>query len=193
MHDSLCQHLAGVGFLSKVLEKKLTSGQPVEVAATTEIVDLIDQAITLTRGFARGLNPVRLEAGGLIRALSELAANTEKFFGITCRLEYDRSTAIDDDVTATHLYRIVQEALNNAIKHGKADTILISLRGDGKAAVLSVEDNGLGFNNKRIQGKGMGLNIMNYRASMVGAALDIRNGKDGGTQVVCSFQTKTSN
>ena len=193
LHDSLCQHLAGVGFLSKVLENKIISGLPVEAVAATEIVHLIDQAITLTRGFARGLNPVRLEAGGLIRALSELAANTEKFFGITCRLEYDRSIAIDDDVTATHLYRIVQEALNNAIKHGKADTILISLQGDGKAAVLSVEDNGLGFNNKRIQGKGMGLNIMNYRASMVGAALDIRNGKDGGTQVVCSFQTKTSN
>jgi two-component system, LuxR family, sensor kinase FixL len=193
LHDGLCQHLAGVGFLSKVLEKKIISGLPVEAASATEIVDLIDQAITLTRGFARGLNPVRLEVGGLMLALSELAAKTEKFFGITCRLEYDRSIAIDDDVTATHLYMIVQEALNNAIKHGKADTILLSLQGDGKSRVLSVEDNGLGFSNKHIQGKGMGLNIMNYRASMVGAVLDIRAGKHGGTQVVCSFQTKSSN
>jgi signal transduction histidine kinase len=193
LHDSLCQHLAGVGFLSKVLEKKLSSGVPIEAAAATEIVGLIDQAITLTRGFARGLNPVRLEAGGLLLALSELATNTEKFFGITCRLEYDRSIAIDDDVTATHLYRIVQEALNNAIKHGKADTIVISLQTDGKSGILSVEDSGLGFSNTRIQGKGMGLNIMHYRASMIGAALDIRAAKNGGTLVACSFQTKSGN
>ncbi len=188
LHDSLCQHLAGVAFLSKVLEKKITSGLAVEAACATEIVDLIDQAITLTRGFARGLNPVRLEAGGLALALSELSANTEKFFSITCRLEYDRSITVDDDV-ATHLYRIVQEALNNAIKHGKADTILISLQ----KGVLSVEDNGLGMANRSVQGKGMGLNIMSYRASMIGATLDVRSGQHGGTQVVCSFQTKSSN
>jgi signal transduction histidine kinase len=193
LHDSLCQHLAGIGFLSKVLEKKIASGGGVNADGAAEIVSLIDQAITLTRGFARGLNPVRLDAGGLMHALTELAANSEKFFGITCRFEFDRPIVIDDNSTAVHLYRIVQEALNNAIKHGKADTVVIALQTHRKLSTLSVEDNGRGFTGTPIQGKGMGLNIMNYRASMIGAVLDFKNGPDGGTTVVCSFQTKSNN
>ena len=193
LHDSLCQHLAGIGFLSKVLEKKIASGLPIDSTGAAEIVNLIDQAITLTRGFARGLNPVQLDAGGFMHALMELAANSEKFFGITCRFEFDQPIVIDDNGMAVHLYRIVQEALNNAIKHGKADTVVIALRTNGKLSTLSVEDNGRGFSSTPTQGKGMGLNIMNYRASMIEASLDIKNGRDGGTAVICSFQTKDDN
>jgi signal transduction histidine kinase len=155
-----------------------------------EIVELIDQAITMTRGFARGLNPVRLEADGFVFALSELAINVEKLFGIVCRFEYADMILIHDNAMSTHLYRIVQEALNNAIKHGRADTVTVMLRQEGTTCILTVQDNGLGIGNIVHQGKGIGLNIMQYRASMIGASLDVRNAELGGTILTCSFQNK---
>jgi signal transduction histidine kinase len=192
LHDSLCQHLAGVGFLCKVLEKKLAAAHPAGSTDAAEIVDLIDQAITLTRGFARGLNPVRLEAEGLMFALSELASNAEKLFGIRCRFECEEPLLIDDSSTSTNLYRIVQEALNNSIKHGKADSVQIRFTTDGRMNTLTVADNGLGFIKTPGHAKGMGMNIMSYRASMIGATLDIRGNESGGTVLTCSFQSRNS-
>jgi signal transduction histidine kinase len=192
LHDSLSQHLAGIGFLGKALERKISSGAQANTQDASEIVNLLDQAITLTRGFARGLNPVQLEAGGLVHALSELAANTERLFGVRCRFEHDNSTLVNDNTVAIHLYRIAQEALNNAIKHGKADIIHIAFERKGAINILSVRDNGTGFTNPPGHSGGMGINIMNYRASMVGASLDIRNGKGGGAIVSCSLQDRTS-
>jgi len=192
LHDSLCQHLAGIGFMGKVLERKVSTSQPVEPVDVSEIVELIDQAITLTRGFARGLNPVRLEADGLMLALTELASNVEKLFGITCGLEYKDPVLIGDNAVATHLYRIAQEALNNAIKHGKADKVTIAMKQEGEACLLTVEDDGLGIGNTLSHGKGMGLNIMQYRASMIGAVLDIRNRESGGTVISCAFANRVT-
>jgi len=190
LHDGLCQHLAGIGFMGKVLEKKIAGHQPIVPSDVVEIVDLIDQAITLTREFARGLNPVRLQADGLMMALAELSAHVQKLFTISCRFEYSRLILINDNVVATHLYRIVQEALNNAIKHGKADIVTIMLRQEGDNCVLTVQDNGCGLGPTTGQGKGIGLNIMRYRASMIGASLDIRNAESGGVMVTCSFQNR---
>jgi signal transduction histidine kinase len=186
LHDSLCQHLAGIGFMTKVLERKLASGLSVDSAEASELVSLIDQAITLTRGFARGLNPVRLDEG-LRAALEELAANCGRLFGIRCSFESDEPIAVIDETTATHVYRIAQEALNNAVKHARANSIAISFQTDGQACVLNVRDDGIGFPAPSNQGKGMGLNIMRYRASMIGGVLDIRNAEHGGTVLVCSF------
>jgi len=190
LHDSLCQHLAGIGFMGKVLEKKIAEHRPLEPADVSEIVGLIDQAITMTRGFARGLNPVRLEADGLRMALASLAANVEKLFGISCPVHYEEKLRIADPAVATHLYRIVQEALNNAIKHGRADTVTVAIRQQDDAVVLTVSDNGCGIRKAVNQGKGMGLNIMEYRASMIGATLKIAAGETGGTQVTCSFPNR---
>jgi signal transduction histidine kinase len=189
LHDSLCQHLAGIGFLGKVLEKKLGGGNQAIPEDASEIVQLIDQAITMTRSFARGLNPVMLEADGLMWALTELAANTERLFGITCRFESREPLLVQDNDVSLHLYRIVQEALNNAIKHGKADRIIIGASADGKGAVISVRDNGVGLTGGTSLGKGMGLSIMKYRASIIGATLDVRNDESGGVIMVCALST----
>jgi len=193
LHDSLCQHLAGIGFMGKVLEKKIAARQALEPPEVAEVVELIDQAITMTRGFARGLNPVRLEAEGLRMGLCSLAGNMEKLFGIRCTVSYGDEIRIPDQAAATHLYRIVQEALNNAIKHGKADTVTISLRQSDDSVVLSVADNGCGIRPAAGQGKGMGLNIMQYRASMIGASLEIADDETGGTRVTCSFPNRRGN
>lgn len=187
LHDSLCQHLAGIGFMGKVLERKTAAGQSIRSEDVAEVVDLIDQAITLTRGFARGLNPVRLEADGLMMALIELASNVERLFGITCTFEYNSPVLMTDNAAATHLYRIAQEALNNAIKHGKADNVTIAMKQDGESSVLTITDNGVGMGGTQNRGKGMGLNIMQYRASMIGAVLEIKEPKTGGCVISCTF------
>jgi signal transduction histidine kinase len=187
LHDSLCQHLAGIGFMGKVLEKKVSTSIPVDVADVREIVDLIDQAITLTKGYARGLNPVELQAEGLMVALTKLAENVRRLFGVTCTFSCETPIFIHNNEMATHLYRIVQEAINNAIKHGKATTITISLEKKGASGLLTVSDNGFGVRKGLGRGKGMGLSIMRYRASMFGASLDIRSRVNAGTDIVCSF------
>ena len=187
LHDSLCQHLAGIGFLGKVLEKKLGSGNQATPGDASEIVQLIDQAITMTRSFAPGLNPVMLDADGLMWALAELAANTERLFGITCRFQNQKPLLVQDNDVSLHVYRIVQEALNNAIKHGKADHIIIAASADEKGAIISVKDNGVGLAGGVSLGKGMGLSIMKYRASIIGAVLDVRNDEDGGVIMVCTL------
>jgi two-component system, LuxR family, sensor kinase FixL len=187
LHDSLCQHLAGIGFMAKVLERQIARGAPIDPKQPAEIVRLIDEAITLTRGFARGLNPIMLEADGLVLALLELAANTERMFGIACQFSCKEPFPIDSESVASHLYRIAQEATNNAIKHGKPKNVTILLFTDGTTNTLSITDDGIGIDNVPGLGKGMGLSIMNYRASMIGASLEIRPGKAGGTAVSCAF------
>jgi len=188
LHDSLCQHLAGIGFLSKALERQIAAGGGTNPDDAAEIVGLIDQAITLTRGFARGLNPVRLEADGLMNGLLELAANTERLFGIRCVVEFEEPIFPGDNGVALHLYRIVQEALSNAVKHGRARMVTIGFRKEGSLSVLSVKDNGVGFAGTVSPSNGIGLNIMNYRASVIGASLSIGDSPDGGALVVCTFE-----
>jgi signal transduction histidine kinase len=187
LHDSLCQHLAGIGFMGKVMEKKVSSRLPLEVAEVREVVDLIGQAITLTKGYARGLNPVELEAEGLMVALTKLAENVRRLFGVACTFTCEQPIFIHDNEMATHLYRIVQEAINNSIKHGKSSSIVISLEKKGHTGLLTVSDNGLGVKKGMGGGKGMGLSIMRYRASMFGASLDMRSRENSGTDVICSF------
>jgi PAS domain S-box-containing protein len=192
LHDSLCQHLAGIGFLSKALEIQITAGARAKPGDAAEIVRLIDQAITLTRGFARGLSPVRLEADGLMNGLLELAANTERLFGIRCVVDFEEPILLRDNGAALHLYRIVQEALSNAVKHGRAKTVTIGFRKEGTLNILTVKDNGVGFAKTTNQGNGIGLNIMKYRASMIGASLDVGDSPDGGALLICSFQDGSS-
>lgn len=186
LHDSLSQQLAGIAYLGKVLEKKIAAKSWDEAYDANEIVKLIDDAITQTKGLSRGLHPVRLEASGLMTALSELAATVEKLFMITCRFEYDKPVLINDNLTAIHLYRIAQEAVNNAIKHGMARSITISFHAENNAIALTIRNDGKGF--RKVTREGMGMSIMRYRANMIGATLEIRSDGDGETAVICSFQ-----
>lgn len=189
LHDSLSQQLAGIAYLGKVLEQKLTAQSMAEAKDAKEIISLIDDAITQTKGLARGLYPIRLEDLGLMNALDELSHTVEKLFAVPCRFAYDCPLLVHDTITAIHLYRIAQEAVNNAIKHGRAKNIVIGLTTDNGMTSLSISDNGTGFRKGHKDGKGMGISTMKYRANMIGATIDIRSDKNGAI-VNCSFQTK---
>jgi PAS domain S-box-containing protein len=186
LHDGLGQHLTGVAFLSKVLEEKLSEHSVGESADAAKIVLLVNDAIRKTKELARGLLPVVSESEGLMAALKQCAEETEDLFRVTCRFQCDEPVLINDVSVATHLYHIAREALNNAMKHGKARELAIELSAENGEGLLSIQDNGLGLP-EAPQGTGMGLNIMNYRARMVGGSLEVRRNATGGVTVVCAF------
>ena len=186
LHDGLGQHLTGIAFMSKVLEQRLADKELSESSGATKIVMLVNEAIHKTRELSRGLMPVVSDAQGLMSALEHYASEVEDLFGVQCRFECEHPVLIQDDAVANHLYRIAQEAVNNAIKHGRASHILIDLRcGDG--VTLSITDDGLGLPEDTAGSPGMGLHIMNYRAKTIGGALRIQRCPRGGTAVTCEL------
>ena len=193
LHDGLGQDLTGIAFLSKVLEQKLASNRIPEAAAAAEIRKLVNQAITQTRDLARILFPVKLEEYGLDSALRELVSRIENQFNISCTVRCNKPPLISDNSTATHIYRIAQEAINNAIRHGKAKNILMSLTSTNEKTSLMIKDDGLGIPEKIENDKGMGMQIMNYRSKMINGSLSIGRHDSGGTIITCSFPNRNLN
>ena len=188
LHDSLGQQLTGIAFLSKALSQKLAAQSPAEAKDASHIVALINQAVSDTRQLARGLQPVEVEENGLMSALDELANNIEGLFHIDCEFHCNTPVLVPDKIVANHLYRIAQEAANNAVKHGKAARILIELTAPQGKIQLVIRDDGSGFEpNSKDKDMGMGLQIMRYRANIIGASLDIETGPAHGTQIKVNF------
>jgi PAS domain S-box-containing protein len=186
LHDGLCQHLAGIEMMSQVLEQKLSKQAKPVAARMGEIGKSVREAIIQTRALARGLSPVTLESDGLVSALHELAINTEKMFNVEIHFDYDSDVTIYNQAAATHLFRLAQEAVSNAIKHGSARQISIQLKTGAGRVYLCVSDNGTGILAGIPKSKGMGLRIMRFRAGMIGGTLAIEQSATGGTSVICS-------
>jgi PAS domain S-box-containing protein len=187
LHDGLGQHLTGIAFMSKVLEEKLSEVSVPESGDAAKIVRLVNDAIRKTKELSRGLLPVVSEANGLMSALKQRAGELEDLFQISCRFACDEPVLIDDVNVATHLYHIAQEAVNNAIRHGKSRNIVIGLRSQNGVGVLTIQDDGGGFPKKQVSHPGVGLSIMNYRANMVGGSLKVSPSEDRGITVTCLF------
>jgi signal transduction histidine kinase len=190
LHDSLCQHLTGTALACQVLGQKLSAHSFAEAADAGKVVDLVEEGISLARNLARGIAPVEMDAEGLMDALHELARSMAERSRIRCTFECKPLVLIDDTATATHLYRIAQEAVTNALRHGKASRVVISLsRRDGRVT-LSIEDDGSGLPEDWQHSEGMGTRIMAHRAAMMGATLTIEPGPTGGTVVSCSLPSR---
>ncbi len=187
LHDDLCPHLIGIEGLSKVLHTRLLKELPEAAALSDQITGLLKEAIVKTRGMARGLCPVYLVDRGLEVSLRELAMKTESYFGVHCRFGAGANVEVRDNTTATHLFYIVQEAVNNAMRHGKARNIAIELVRRKDHLVLSVDDDGRGMREDAETG-GMGLRIMGFRAKMINGTLEIHSGEGEGTLVQVVLQ-----
>ncbi|MGB7790914.1 MAG: chemotaxis protein CheB [Terrimicrobiaceae bacterium] len=187
LHDGLCQHLAGVEFKTAALAKQLAH-DPAKGGHAASIVELIRSGARQAWMLARGLSPVTLESHGLMSALRELAANSGKLFQITCRFDCPRPVLVANNAVAMHLYRIAQEAITNAVKHGHARSVVVSLSRVRNSAILAVTDNGTGLPRDLRTVQGMGLRIMKYRADTIGAILTIEPAKRKGTNVLCQFK-----
>jgi PAS domain S-box-containing protein len=190
LHDGLGQHLTGIAFMSKVLEQKLIDRAIPESGEAAKIVGLVNEAITKTRELARGLLLLVPDDQGLVSALKQIASDVEDLFGgVSCRVDCGETAPAVDVHTATHLCNIVREAVNNAIKHGRARQIAINLTTQGGAGALTVRNNGSPFTGVSPTVAGMGLQIMRYRASMIGGTLEIES-REGGTTITCRFPVK---
>jgi PAS domain S-box-containing protein len=187
LHDGLGQHLTGIAFMSKVLEEKLSDKSLPEAEEAAKIVKMVNEAIDNTRQLARGLHPVAAEPQGLMSALRKWANEVEVLFHIRCSFQCDKPLYIHEVSVATHLYRIAQEAVNNAIRHGKSKNIVISLMGKSRTALLTIQDDGDGFPKKPTSQPGVGLSIMNYRADMIGGSLKVQPNEGRGITVTCMF------
>ena len=185
LHDGLCQLLISAAFDCNGLQQRLASTSGPEAASAAELGELIDTAISQARRVARGLYPVKLETDGLMSALEELAASTRKRFQIDCEVECPHPVLVRDNTVATHLYRIVQEAVNNAARHSGGNHIVIRVcRSNGKLEVAII-DNGSGIPAPPPK-SGMGLNIMDYRTRRIGGTLQLQRSTPQGTTILCS-------
>ncbi|RYD82966.1 MAG: PAS domain S-box protein, partial [Verrucomicrobiaceae bacterium] len=185
LHDGICQQLTGAYFLTSVLKHKLDTQSSGLAADASQIASLLSTVTEQARQLARGLHPLETGAKGLHVALMELADQISHLFRIECRFVCEQEIAISDNATATHIYRIAQEASNNAVRHGEATHISIELRQNSGEIWLIVEDNGKGFHNEIDSFSGMGLRTMRYRAGVIGGKLIIESGRPGGTLICC--------
>jgi PAS domain S-box-containing protein len=187
LHDGLSQRLAGIECMSRVLHKKLAAKPAREAVTALKISELLRESIGEARRLAQGLFPVQLEANGLMSALEELAADIQNLFHVSCRFQCQHAVLVEDEAAATNLFRIAQEAVSNAIKHGKARRIRIGLGGTRRRITLTVENDGMPFFESLPSGPGMGLRIMKHRAGLIGATLNVQRAGKRGTIVACSL------
>ncbi len=192
LHDSLGQHLTGAALAGQVLEKKLASKGLAEAEDAGKVVALVEEGISLSRNLAKGLHPIEIEAAGLMRALEELASTSSDILKIPCQFECDLPVLIGDAATARHLYRIAQEAITNAARHGKANNIRITLECDDEGIAVRVRDDGTGLPDPLPKARGMGLRIMAHRAEMIGARFEARRDAAGGTVVSCVLPARNT-
>ncbi|HXH28809.1 MAG TPA: PAS domain-containing sensor histidine kinase [Candidatus Polarisedimenticolia bacterium] len=188
LHDGLCQRLAGIAALSVTLSRRLAAGSdPAAAAMAAEVGELLKETILQARDLAHGFEAVGLDEAGLEGALEVLALDIRHLFGVTCTLEYERSFPALRLEKATHLFRIAQEAVNNAVTHGKGDRIEITLRRRDGKGLLTVRDDGAGLPEQEPPSNGVGLHTMAYRARLIGGSLELSRRTPRGTAVECVF------
>jgi signal transduction histidine kinase len=185
LHDGICQHFTATALAGRVLEEKLAAKTLPEARDAANIVGLVEDGIALARNLARGISPVELEAEGLVAAFHEMAANLNKLSKVQCVFQSDARVSVSDASTATHLYRIAQEAVTNAIRHGKANRIDISVANRNGFVTLAIEDDGVGLPDTWQTKKGLGTRIMAHRATMIDGSFSIEPNPTGGTLVKC--------
>lgn len=187
IHDTLCQHLTATAIAAQVLSEKLAAHTSPEAGDARQIVKLAEEGITMARNFARGIQPVQVDAEGLMDAFRNLAKATAQSAKVDCVFECDTPVLVEDAATATNLYRIGQEAVTNALRHGKPEHISLSLAARGGSLFLTVEDDGIGLPESWDKGPGVGVRVMAHRAEMIGASLSIEPNPTGGTMVCCAL------
>jgi len=189
LHDGLGQYLAGIAVKARNLEDDLAAAASSHKPKAEKLVRLLNNAVQQARTLARGLDPIEMEANGLVPALQKLACETEDLFRVACALRCDRPVLPMSKSVGLQLYRIAQEGINNAVKHGKPGRIEIGLATEPTHLRLRIKDDGRGFRVDAARPSGMGLRIMQYRAHVIGGVLKIESRPDRGTEIQCLVPT----
>ena len=187
LHDGLFRKLAGVQQTTDLIAKKRTTGSVTKAEIAT-VSEQVRETITETQRLVRSLSPTHLESNDLVASLAELAANTEQLFKVGCKFACPRTVEIVDKMVITQLYRIAQEAIHNAIKHGGAKNVTVTLTASDDRCTLAIANDGFPFPEEAVRSEGLGLRIMKYRAGMLGGSLTIDSGKNGSTVATCAWK-----
>jgi signal transduction histidine kinase len=193
LHDGLGQQLTGLACMAAALRDRLRVQMPGEAATAEMVARLANEATEQSRALARGLSPVQLEEHGLASALEDLSYQSQRLHNVECRFALRGPLPEMDHIGAIHLYRIVQEAIHNAVRHGTAQRVRVGLVSRGDRHRLIVLDDGQGFDSAEAsRSAGRGLRLMNYRANMLGGVLTVFSCLGLGTRVVCSWTAPSS-
>lgn len=190
LHDGLSQQLTGLKFKASLLEYQLQSKGVAEATDAKAISELLNAATDEASNLAHRVRPVEADSRGLMMALRELASKTAHAHRVKCVCEIRRPVFIHDNTVATNVYRVAEEAVANALQHGEAMEIGLSLDETKDCVTLTVRDNGRGLPANWSEHGGLGLAMMRYRARIVGGALELRRNVPCGTIVSCSFQKR---
>lgn len=191
LHDSIQGNLAGAKMLLSVIEKRVREHAADLGDQINEVAHVMQHTLEQTRGLSHGLCPMDLHGPGLPRCLVELCGSMQSLFRVNCEFRHDKGLLIEDELIATQLYYIAQEAVNNAVKHSRGKHIWVALEQQDGQAVLSVIDDGTGIDKTRRTGTGLGMRTMNYRARLMGGTLDVAAGTPHGTIVRCRLGLPT--
>lgn len=190
LHDGLGQQLTGLSCLAAALRDRLRTMAPDQAAQADLISRLANDSVAQSRALARGLCPVQLANAGLVIALEELAAQSRTLHGIDCTFRVSGRHPQCDHLAAMHVYRIAQEAIHNAVRHGRAKSVEITLTSRRGQHRLLIVDDGSGFDSTlQRRAAGAGLRLMSYRAAMVGGALALESRPGAGTRISCHFSS----
>ena len=190
LHDGLCQYLAGLTCGASSLRDDLEKLHVrAEANTASELVKLLQDAVVQTRDLAHELVPAQVNRLGLVLALESLAQSTGRMHGVTCSFQFHGGSPNWDDQAAMHLYRIAQEAINNATRHGKPRNILVFLEAADHSISLRVLDDGVGVSESCSEG--VGLKIMRYRAQSIGGEVTVERRNGTGTTVSCTVRTNS--
>lgn len=188
LHDGLGQHLTGVSFVARTLADKLRGADHIEAKEAEWLVKLLNEAITRTRALARGLWPVSLERDTLGQSIRKLAEDLESIFGVSCAVQVIDDPRIPSQFAAHHVFRILQEAATNAIKHGRARRLTFRLEMVGDEFTFCVINDGLPVDPEQLgAGNGLGVVGMRLRADAVGGHLSIEPLPSGGSEVTLAL------
>jgi len=187
LHDGVCQQLAAIAYRAHILARRLKAQGADDSSEAQDIGKLINESLVQTRAVARGLFPVRLEAEGLVSALEEFASSTTNLFQTKCIFSYGGIIPELNNTLAMHIYYIAQEAVINAVKHGHANQVALHLGQTDSGILLTVQDDGIGFQLTDRSRTGMGIGIMRYRAKVIGATLEISSEPGQGAKITCKI------
>jgi signal transduction histidine kinase len=193
LHDDVGQELTGLALKATTLAEMLATSRTPAARLAADIAASVGRTRTKVRGLSRRLLPIELEEGMLAVAIGQLAAAVNTDSRIACTFDGKHTAAVLDSRTATHLYRIAQEAVSNALRHSGARSIRIALAQQNGETVLRIEDDGTGLSRGARQASGMGLRTMRYRAGLIGGELEVGPGASGGTLVLCRLRPRHAN
>lgn len=190
LHDGLGPHLAAIGYATSFLVDDLRQRNAPEVAKAEQICGLVGDAVALTRALARGIFPVQMDGSGLAMALEDMARTMSKLAGVSITFCESGNPQVEVPEDGMNIFRIAQEAVNNALKHGRAENVTIILSKTDGTMRLAVADDGTGMASVPEDARGIGLHSMKYRARALGGEIEIKSTPGDGTIVSCEIPVR---